>query len=386
MSRYQLLPRLSPEEFAALEASIIQHGVLVPVEYDEDGNIIDGHHRVEICESLGLVDWPRFVRKGLSEADKRQLSRELNVSRRHLTSEQKRQVIADQLRETPSISARAIAARLGVHHSTVQAVRDKLVDGGEISHHDEVEGRDGVRQPARRTIRTAFLPEPENRRELVKVAKDIRAEQATTRHSVRLAHLDMIARRGERTAPIWWKGGAEGPTYPVIYADPPWKFLVHSEVTGREKSAENHYPTMDLDDILSLGCPAARDAVLFLWVTDLANGLRCMAAWGFAFKSFWGWNKIYPGAQTGTGYWSFDNLELLLIGTRGNPPAPLPGTQPVKCTPHPVGRHSEKPGWYAGQIERLYPAVPKLEMFCRDPRPGWDAWGYEAFSQQEQPS
>ncbi len=376
--KYQLLPRLSAEEYAALEASIVQHGVLVPVEYDEAGEIIDGHHRVEICQSLGLVDWPRFVRKGLSEQDKRKLARELNVSRRHLSTAQKQAVIADQLRDTPSISSRAIAAMIGVHHSTVEGVRKRLVDGGEISHHEEVEGRDGVKQPTRRTIKTAFVPESENRRELMKVAKDLRAEDQKVRHSVRLAHMEMVASKGEATAPIWWKNGEDGPSYPIIYADPPWKFVVHSEVTGREKSAENHYPTMDLPAILDLGCPASQDAALFLWVTDLANGLACMEAWGFAFKSFWGWEKEYPGEQLGTGYWSFDNLELLLIGTRGKFPAPLPGTQPRKLTKHPVREHSRKPDFYAERIEQLWPGVPKLEMFCRTPRPGWDAWGYEA--------
>ena len=120
--KYQLLPPLSAEEYASLEASIIAHGVLVPVEYDEDGEILDGHHRVAICESLGLVDWPRFVRKGLSEIDKRKLARELNISRRHLTTAQKQAIIADQLRDTPSISSRAIAAMLGVHHSTGDAL------------------------------------------------------------------------------------------------------------------------------------------------------------------------------------------------------------------------------------------------------------------------
>ncbi|MEX4006919.1 MT-A70 family methyltransferase [Neoaquamicrobium sediminum] len=376
--KYQLLPRLSADDYAALEASIVAHGVLVPVEYDEAGNILDGHHRVEICESLGLVDWPRFVRKGLSETEKRTLARELNVSRRHLSSAQKRDLIADQLRDTPSISSRAIAAMLGVHHNTVQTVRQQLVDGGEISHHEEIEGRDGVRQPARKPIKTAFLPDTDNRRELMKVAKGLRAEDQKTRHAVRLAHMDMVAEKGQVTAHAWWKDDAGGPTFPVIYADPAWKFKVHSEVTGREKSAENHYPTMDLPEILALGCPAARDAVLFLWVTDLANGLACMAAWGFTYKSFWAWNKVYPGEQTGTGYWSFDNVELLLIGTRGNPPAPLPGTQPLKCTAHPVGRHSEKPLWFIEQISRLYPGVPRLEMFSRSAQPGWETWGYEA--------
>lgn len=376
--KYQLLPRLSAEEFASLEQSIITHGVLVPVEYDEAGEIIDGHHRVEICESLGLVDWPRFVRKGLSEIDKRKLSRELNFARRHLTTAQKQAVISDQLRDTPSISSRAIAGMLGVHHSTVETVRKRMVDGGEISHHEEVEGRDGVVQPARKAIKTAFVPDQPNVGEYMKGAKIIRAEKQKISHAVRLAHMEMIATQGEATAPIWWKDDAEGPTYPIIYADPPWRFPAYSEVTGREKSAENHYPTMDLASILDLGCPATADAALFLWITDLDNGLACMKAWGFTPKSYWGWEKEYPGAQLGTGYWGFDNLELLLIGTRGKFPAPLQGTQPKKLTKHPVRGHSQKPDFHAEQIERLWPGVPKLEMFTRAPRPGWHAWGYEA--------
>jgi ParB-like chromosome segregation protein Spo0J len=191
--------------------------VLVPVEYDEAGEIIDGHHRVEICESLGLVDWPRFVRKGLSEVDKRTLSRELNFARRHLTTAQKQAVIADQLRDTPSISSRAIAAMLGVHHKTVQSVRKQLVDGGEISHHDEVEGKDGVDQPARKPIKTAFVPDQPNVGEYMKGAKIIRAEKQKLAHTVRLAHMDMVPRRGRRRA------RQALPHYPVIYADPPWR-------------------------------------------------------------------------------------------------------------------------------------------------------------------
>lgn len=373
--KYQLLPRLSPDEYAALEASIIQHGVLVPVEYDEDGEIIDGHHRVEICESLGLWDWPRFVRKGLSETEKRQLARELNVSRRHLTSEQKRQVIADQLRETPSISSRAIAARLGVDDKTVAKVRRELIDGAEIPHHEEVEGRDGVRQPARKTIRTAFLPEPENRRELAKVAKDIRAEQAATRHTVRLAHMEMVAEKGRASAP-----GRVTKLYPVVYADPPWRFDVRSEETGREKSAENHYPTMPTEEIAGLlaelGGVAARDAVLFLWATNpmLLDGLRTMQAWGFTYVHHWIWDKEVAG----TGYWGRDRHELLLIGRRGDAVAPLPGTQPETVHRERKGRHSAKPDWFAEQIERLYPGISRIELFSRAPRPGWDAWGFEA--------
>lgn len=371
---YQLLPPLSADEYAALEASIIAHGVLVPVEYDEAGEILDGHHRVAICESLGLVDWPRFVRKGLSETEKRKLARELNVSRRHLSTAQKQAIIEDQLRDTPSISSRAIAAMVGVDHKTVGAVRTRLVEGGEIPHHDEVEGRDGVKQPARKPIKTAFMPDAENRRELMKVAKDLRADQQKVKHAVRLATMDGIARNGIATAPP-----ALGRVYPVYYADPPWKFGVHSEVTGREKSAENHYPTMTTDAIVELMTGligGSNPAVLFLWATNpmLPDGLRVLAACGFTYVHNWVWDKEVAG----TGYWGRDRHEHLLIGRRGDIAAPLPGSQPETVYRERKGRHSTKPDFYAETIELLYPGIAKLELFCRKPRPGWDAWGFEA--------
>ncbi len=374
MTVYQLLPRLSPEDFASLEASIVEHGVLVPVEYDEAGNILDGHHRVEICEKLGLVDWPRLIRRGLSETEKRSLARELNFARRHLSGEQKRALIADQLRETPTISSRALASRVGVDHKTVAAVRAKLVDGGEIPHHDEVEGRDGVRQPARKTIRTAFIPEPDNRREQLKVAKIIRAGEQKVRHAVRLAHMDMIAEKGAASAPA----GLDR-LYPVYYLDPPWRFGVRSEETGREKSAENHYPTLPTDEIVTLLRPligGTHPAVCFLWATNpmLPDGLRVLAECGFAYVHHWIWDKVVAG----TGYWGRDRHELLLIGRRGEIAAPLPGTQPETVYAERKGPHSAKPNYYAETIERLYPGIAKLELFARHARPGWDVWGFEA--------
>lgn len=372
--KYQLLPPLSPEDFAALEASIIEHGVLVPVEYDEDGNILDGHHRVQVCESLGLADWPRFVRKGLSEAEKRTLARELNVSRRHLSSAQKRALIEGQLRDTPSISSRAIAAMLGVDDKTVAKVRRQLVDAAEIPHLEEVEGRDGKKQPARKIIKTAFMPDPENRRELMRVAKGIRAETQKTRHAVRLAHMEMVAEKGAAHAPE-----ELGRAYPVYYADPPWQFGVRSEVTGREKSAENHYPTMETGAIAELMARlfgGETPAVLFLWAINpmLPDALRVMEACGFAYVHHWIWDKEVAG----TGYWGRDRHELLLIGRRGDVVAPLPGSQPETVYRERKGRHSAKPDFFAETIERFYPDMARLELFCRSPRPGWDAWGYEA--------
>ena len=98
-----------------------------------------------------------------------------------------------------------------------------------------------------------------------------------------------------------------------------------------------------------------------------------MRGWGFTYRTYFVWAKD----RVGTGYWNRDDGELLLVGTRGTVPAPAPGEQPRRIIYAPRGRHSEKPAVFAEMIERLFPNVPKLEMFARTQRPGWDCWGNE---------
>lgn len=377
---YQLLPPLSADDYAALEADIIARGVLVPVEYDEAGNILDGHHRVAICESLGLVDWPRFVRKGLSEEDKREHARALNLSRRHLTAAQKREVIEAQLKETPSISSRAIAARFGVHHGTVSKVRSKLEQTGEISQLEKTEGRDGKMRA--KPMRTMFLPDRANVKELKAVAKAIRTQERATSRQVRGEIINAISEQGRMTA-----GEMPRAAFPILYADPPWQQEAWSDETGQDKGLM--YPAMTLDDIKALCAgersPATRDAVLFLWVTmnRLDDGIEVLRAWGFDYVTGFCWDK----EVIGMGRWVRDRHEILLIGKRGDFPSPLEGTQSASVYAERKGPHSRKPVWFAAEIERLYPDMRKLELFQRkeslaegDPRltGRWSFWGFES--------
>jgi N6-adenosine-specific RNA methylase IME4 len=39
--------------------------------------------------------------------------------------------------------------------------------------------------------------------------------------------------------------------------------------------------------------------------------------------------------------------------------------------------HSRKPEASYALIERMFPDLPKLELFARQARSGWDAWGNE---------
>lgn len=163
--------------------------------------------------------------------------------------------------------------------------------------------------------------------------------------------------------------------YGVIYADPPWQFEPYSRETGMDRSAENHYGCLETDAICAMEIPAAEDCVLFLWRTAAMNedALKVMRSWGFKYKSEWIWGK----PKKGTGYWSFNQHEVLMIGTRGRPVAPAPGQQPASLQILPVGRHSEKPLVFHRIIEKMFPHTPKIDMFARKFRRGWDAFGNE---------
>lgn len=100
---YQILPQIAQDDLDRLSTSIRERGVEVPVIVDENGTIIDGHHRAMIADSLG-IEYPKEVRMGLSEAQKRLLAVDLNMARRQLTDGQKL-LLAEQI--APDIRAEA---------------------------------------------------------------------------------------------------------------------------------------------------------------------------------------------------------------------------------------------------------------------------------------
>jgi ParB-like chromosome segregation protein Spo0J len=145
--KYQVVPPLSDEEYELLKRDIGDNGVLIPVEYDEDGSILDGHHRVQACQELGLTEWPRTIRKNLTEDEKRGFARRVNLFRRQLKREQKQILIREQLKETPEKSDRQIANMLGVSDKTVGTQRKKMEATAEIPQLKKTTGVDGKTRP-----------------------------------------------------------------------------------------------------------------------------------------------------------------------------------------------------------------------------------------------
>ncbi len=119
---FQVMPPLSAEEYAALRDDIVERGIMVPVVVDQHGRLLDGHHRRRIAVEL-QIDCPVEVRQVADDEDARTVAFTLNIARRHLTREQKRELIAREVGARPGDSDRAIARRLGCSPSTVAAVR-----------------------------------------------------------------------------------------------------------------------------------------------------------------------------------------------------------------------------------------------------------------------
>lgn len=173
MSGYQVMPRLSADEYADLEQSIKADGVLVPIIVSPGGEIIDGHHRAEIARKYGIA-CPEVVKHG-DPTELRTFAYSLNLNRRHLTREQRRELIAQSLRQDPELGNREHARRTGASDKTVGVVREALETTAEIPQLDRTVGADGKERPATRPT-----PEPLPESPLKPFADKIAAELAAS--------------------------------------------------------------------------------------------------------------------------------------------------------------------------------------------------------------
>lgn len=170
--------------------------------------------------------------------------------------------------------------------------------------------------------------------------------------------------------------------YNIIYADPPWSYRTYSK-KGQGRSAESHYPTMRLEDIMALPVSelAAKDCTLFMWVTFpcLQEAFQVLEAWGFTYKTVaFVWvkqNRISDSLFWGMGYWTRANAELCILATKGHPKRAHTGVHQVIMS-H-IEQHSKKPDETRDRIIQLMGDLPRIELFARQSPDGWDVWGNE---------
>ena len=166
---YQVMPELPADEYAELRDNIAEHGIRVPVDVDEGGLILDGHHRNAVALELGLMV-PRRTVTGLTDEQKRDYAFDVNIRRRQLSREQKRELLAAAIKATPEQSNRQIAERAGVSHPTVAAVREELEESGDVERLSTRTDSSGRTQPA---SKPAHVTSTTRTTESTKVERDI---------------------------------------------------------------------------------------------------------------------------------------------------------------------------------------------------------------------
>lgn len=180
--------------------------------------------------------------------------------------------------------------------------------------------------------------------------------------------------------------------YRTIVVDPPWPQRGGGTLRGREGWHDSHgsslpmkYATMPVADIAALPVLELADpggAHLYVWTTNrfLDDAFDVVRSWGFTYSTTLVWAKNPMGRGLGGAYGI--STEFCLYARRGV----LPTLSRVRGTWFQWKRrydergkpmHSAKPLGFYSLIEQVSPG-PRVELFARRPREGWDVWGDQA--------
>jgi len=135
-----LFPPISDEDFGKLAADIKLNGLHQPIMRYQ-GKVLDGNNRYRACELVKIA--PKFADFTGDDAQARNYVISANIHRRHLSPDQRREIIAELLKLNPSQSNRQIADQTKTSHTTVGAVREELEATGQIGQLDKTTGADG---------------------------------------------------------------------------------------------------------------------------------------------------------------------------------------------------------------------------------------------------
>ena len=183
-----------------------------------------------------------------------------------------------------------------------------------------------------------------------------------------------------------------GKKYNTIYADPPWQFQNRTGKVAPEHKRLTRYETMTIEDIKALPIAdiTGDKAHLYLWVPNalLPDGLAVMDAWGFEYKGNLVWEKVRKDGGPdgrGVGFYFRNVTELILFGIKKKS-APNRTLQPARSQVNIIRamkrEHSRKPDEIIPIIEACSQG-PRIELFARGVREGWDMWGNQATEDYE---
>lgn len=366
-----LIPALSEEEYKQLEANIIAEGIREAIIV-WGSTIIDGHNRYEIASKHNIeyktiekhfdsrkdvIEWMilnQFGRRNLSAYQRSILALKLKPM-----FEEKAKAKEEERKTTFQKSEKSF---LPIANSTKDLARVAGVSHDTIAKVQKIEQK--APEAVKEKIRTGELSINQAYQSVRRLEKVEAVEEKIAEHSETPTGSIDIYNTDKK--------------YNIIYADPAWQYF-----ESGNKNQSLHYKTMTIEDICKLPVKdiADNDCILFLWVTFpiLQESFKVMETWGFKYSTCgFNWIKKNKSADTnffGCGSWTRANSELCLIATKGSITRLDATISQVIETP--IEEHSRKPLVIYDLMEKLVGKLPRIELFCRKPHDGWDAWGNE---------
>ena len=106
----------------------------------------------------------------------------------------------------------------------------------------------------------------------------------------------------------------------------------------------------------------------------LKDGIELGEKWGFNYKTVvFVWDK----ERCVMGNYTMSQCEMCLVFKKGRIPQPRGRRDIRQFLQEKKGKHSVKPDEIRRRIEEMFPEQTKIELFARERKGGWDAWGDE---------
>ena len=357
-----LIPPLSAEERAGLEASIVAEGCRDAIVI-WNGTIVDGHNRYEICRNHGIGfrtearEFPAREAVILWIIENQLARRNISDYSRVSLLLKKEEIIAQPAKENQRV-------RKGNQPGATRPKSDKL--------------------PVRNTAKTIAKIAGVGRTRVAQVQKieekateEIKEKLVSGELSINDAYKKVRAAEKSEQKQLAFDAiqslTEPNGRYHVLVVDPPWQYGKRAEdPTHRGRCL---YPTMVIDDVCAMEIPAEDDAVLWLWTTNafMHEAYHVLDSWGFEPKTILTWVKD----RWGTGDWLRGQTEHCILAIKGKPVVKSEGVSTVLEAP--LRQHSRKPDEFYDLVDEMCPGR-KIDIFSREAREGWDQWGAEVDS------
>jgi len=343
----KLLPKLPIEEYEALKESIRTEGQHYPIVANKEGIILDGHHRFQICNELGLA--PKYeVKEFSSPLHEKKFVIETNLLRRQLTVLQRIEMakplieIEKELAKQRQLKGETLPENSGKGEA-LDIVGSKIGVSGDIIE------------------QALWLMENAPKEELAKLRSGERAISNLYKEVKRWQTIDDLKEKAKHLPQI------EG-LYDVIVVDPPWAYNSKYDPNGRRCASP--YPEMTIEELKELKLPATENCILWLWTTNafIHEAFHLLEAWNFEPKTMLTWVKN----KLGLGDWLRGQTEHCILAVKGKPIINLTDQPTVLFAES--EKHSKKPNQFYEFVDSLCYGS-KLEYFATQKRDGWTVYG-----------